>query len=425
MTAYDDEGDDESSAAGHVLVIVENIPLCDDHRVRKQVRALVAAGHHVSVVTRRHPGNAAWQGARLTVLEHPEPAEPHRALGYLREYAVAFGWATVLAVSAHRRRPVTVVQLCQPPDVYFPLAWVMRGLGAAVVVDQRDLMPELFAARYGPSRAMETALRWLERRTQRAADLTVGVNGYLRTRLEEAGARAPVTVVGNGPVLAGVDAARPDRALRGGADLLGCWIGKMGRQDRVDLLVEAIAVLVHELGRRDCRFAVLGDGECLDALREQVRRLGVEAWVSLPGWLPESEVFTHLATADIGLDTSLQDEVSPVKAMEYMAFAVPVLAFDLPETSVLVRGAGVAVPPRDLRRLAVELGALLDDPARRARLGREGRRRVVEELCWERQSEVYLSTIDRAARSRRDRRRPWPTPAVGGGIPIDTGTERA
>jgi glycosyltransferase involved in cell wall biosynthesis len=424
MTAYDDEGhDDEGGAAGHVLVIVENNPLCVDQRVRKQVRALLAAGHHVSVVTRRHPGNAAWQGAGLTVLEHPAPVEPHRALGYLREYAVSFGWATVLAVTAHHRRPVTVVQLCQPPDVYFPLAWLMRALGAAVVVDQRDLMPELFAARYGPSRVMGTALRWLERRTQRAADLTIGVNGYLRTRLEEAGARAPVPVVGNGPVLAGVDAARPEPAVRGGADLLGCWVGKMGRQDRVDLLVEAIAVLVHELGRRDCRFAVLGDGECLDALREQVGRLGIEAWVSLPGWLPESEVFTHLATADVGLDTSLQDEVSPVKAMEYMAFAVPVLAFDLPETSALVRGAGVAVPAGDLRRFAGELDALLDDPARRARLGREGRRRVVEELCWERQSEVYLSTVDRALRSRRARR-PRPAPAAVGGIPIGTGTER-
>ena len=35
-----------------------------------------------------------------------------------------------------------MLQLCQPPDVYFPLAWLLRLTGARVVVDQRDLMPE-------------------------------------------------------------------------------------------------------------------------------------------------------------------------------------------------------------------------------------------------------------------------------------------
>src|SRR3954447_25547763 len=124
----------DGDSAGHVLVVVENIPLCVDQRVRKQVPRLLDAGYHVSVVTRQHPDHAAWREMpQLTVLEHPAPAEPERALGYVREYAAAFGWAAALAVVAHRRRPVTVVQLCQPPDVYFPVAWLLRALGAAVV----------------------------------------------------------------------------------------------------------------------------------------------------------------------------------------------------------------------------------------------------------------------------------------------------
>jgi glycosyltransferase involved in cell wall biosynthesis len=36
--------------------------------------------------------------------------------------------------------------------------------------------------------------------------------------------------------------------------------------------------------------------------------LGLEPWVSFPGWLPEDRVFGYLASADLGLDTSLQVE---------------------------------------------------------------------------------------------------------------------
>jgi glycosyltransferase involved in cell wall biosynthesis len=389
---------------GHVVVIVENLPVGIDQRLRKQVPVLVAAGYRVSVITRRDPANAPFRAVPgLTLLEHPAPPESGSAVGYLREYVVAFCWAAVLAAVARRHARVDVVQLCQPPDVYFPLARLLHWAGATVVVDQRDLMPELFAARYGERRPfLRAALHWFERRTQRAAQYAIGVNGYLRARLIEAGARADrAAVVRNGPLLSSVRAARPDPGLRVGARFLCCWEGKMGRQDRVDLLIEVIAELVHLRRRRDCRFVLLGDGECLDELRADVTRRGLDPWVSLPGWLSEHEVYTYLASADLGVDTSLQREVSPVKAIEYMAFGLPVVAFDLPETAALVTGAGELVPAGDLRCFADTVEALLADPARGAALGAEGRRRIEAEWCWERQAEIYLSVIDEAARHRR------------------------
>ena len=120
-------------------------------------------------------------------------------------------------------------------------------------------------------------------------------------------------------------------------------------------------------------------------------------------------MFRYLATADLGLDASMQEEVSPVKVLEYMAFGVPFVSFDLPETAALVDGAAVLVPPMDVERFATEIAALLDDPARREQLGSFGRRRVVSELSWEAQAVTYLRVIDQAnqesLRGRRARRR--------------------
>jgi glycosyltransferase involved in cell wall biosynthesis len=378
--------------------VVENLPLGIDQRLRKQVRDLSAAGFRVSVVTRKDPENDSYRALPgLRVLEYPPPAEPASMGGYAREYAVSFGWAVLRGVAARARGRVDVVQFCLPPDIYFPLGRLLSWLGAAVVVDYRDLMPELFAARYdNPRPQVISGLRWLERRTQHVADHTICTNEYFRERLIGAGA-APgdVTIVGNGPVLSRVQRAVADPALRGDHKFLCCWIGKMGRQDRVDLLIDAIAHVVHDLGRTDCGFSILGDGESFDEIKAQTARLGLEPWVSFPGWLTEAQVFSYLASADLGVDTSLQGDISPVKILEYMAFGVPVVAFDVQETRVMGEGAAALAPPGDVPAYARELVALLDDGERRAAMGEVGRDRVATELSWERQSAVYVELMHR------------------------------
>jgi glycosyltransferase involved in cell wall biosynthesis len=167
----------------------------------------------------------------------------------------------------------------------------------------------------------------------------------------------------------------------------------MGPQDRVDEVVRLAEKVVHERGRTDCRFVVLGDGECLEELRGLCRRLRLEPWVELTGWVDEEAVFSRLAAADVGVDTSLQEEVSPVKAMEYMAFGLPFVCFDLQETRRLADGAADLVPAGDLDGLADALLALQDDPARRRRLGAHGTCRVEQELAWERQVPGYLEAV--------------------------------
>jgi glycosyltransferase involved in cell wall biosynthesis len=316
---------------------------------------------------------------------------------------------------------VDVLQLCQPPDVYFPLAWVHKLLGAAVLVDQRDLMPEVFGMRQQRAVPGVTAvLRWLERRTQRVADETLCVNEYFAERLTEAGAHPRhVTIIRNGPVLARVRASRPDASAKAGRSYLCSWTGKMGRQDRLDLVLRVVDHVVHELGVTDVTFDVLGDGECLAETRALSTRLGLDAWVALPGWVSESTVFAHLAAADVGLDASLQEEVSPVKVYEYMAFGVPFVSFDLRETREIGADAGVFVPPGDVPALARALVALLRDPDRRAEMSRTGRARLSTELAWEHQAERYLAIVERLIDPAHSTGRPASTsqsvgPAPGG-----------
>lgn len=388
-----------SDHRGRVLIIVENCPAAADHRVAKQIGSLVEVGYHVQVITQGSPENEVYRGhRRIRVFAYPPPPQPRGRLGYLVEYGYSVLAAALLSVGAAAKHRPDVVQFCEPPNIYFPLAWIFKRFGARVVVDQRDLHPELYAARYGSvQKPMLTVLRFLERLSFTGADGVLCVNDYLRERILAVSglAQGRVAVARNGPVLARVSRATSDESLKRGHKYLCCWVGVMGLQDRVDLVLRSIYHLVHRLGRDDCEFAIIGSGECLPTARALARELDLDKWVEFTGELDPDDVFRYLATADLGLDASLQIDVSPVKAMEYMAFGVPVVAFDLPETRVLTEGAAAYANAGDVCGHACAINALLGDAERRRELGQVGRARVWDGLAWDHQAVAYLRMIDR------------------------------
>ncbi|HXJ65934.1 MAG TPA: glycosyltransferase family 4 protein [Actinomycetota bacterium] len=379
-------------------MIVENVPFAMDHRLSKQAETLLARGYRVSVITQRHPRNQLYRRTpELRLYEYPPPPESSHPLGYVVEYGYSMTMAWILALRARLAGRIDLVQICQPPDIYFPIGLMLRALGSRVIVDQRDLLPELYVSRYGkPRRSILWALRRFEKLGQRAAEHVVCVNDYLKDSAIERSGIAPdaVTVVRNGPVLARVVGASPDPELKRERGHMCCWVGMMGRQDRLDLLLRAIAHAVFRLGRTDCQFVLIGDGESFHETQALARELGLMEWVTFTGWLTEPDVFRYLATADLGLDASLQDEVSPVKALEYMAFGLPFAAFDLRETRALGGDAAAYAAPGDAEELGAIIHSLLGDEQQRRRMGELGRRRVREELSWERQALRYVDVIE-------------------------------
>lgn len=393
-----------------VLIIIESHAAAKDQRVAKQIKALVEAGYYVQVITQKSPLNTVYRNHRgIRVFEYPPPPAPRGRLGYLVEYGYSVLAAALLLVRASARQRPDVVQFCEPPNIYFPLAWIFKRFGVRVVVDQRDLLPEIYEARYGRvSRPILTVLLSLERWSFTSADAVICVNNYLRERISTAPGLAGdrVAVVREGPVLSRVSRARSDPPLKHGQKYLCCWVGVMGFQDRIDLLLRSIDHLVHELGREDCEFAIIGAGEALPMARDQARELNLEKWVDFTGELDLDDVFRYLATADVGLDASLQPDVSPVKAMEYMAFGVPVVAFDLPETRNLTEGAAAYAEAGHVCGHARAIDALLNDAERRRELGEVGQARVRDELAWDHQVVTYLEMIDRLCAIRQPQGKP-------------------
>jgi glycosyltransferase involved in cell wall biosynthesis len=381
--------------------MVENVALARDHRLRKHAAALVEAGMRVTVICRRDPGNRAVPGVR--VLDYPAPAEGTGKLGFVREYLYSLLMAAVLTVRVLFTGGVDVVQMSSTPDVYFVLGVPLKLFGRRVIFDFKDLSPEMYEARYGTASGLMYRLLLLcERVSLRTASHVVAVNDAVRAVAMTRGSVPPerISVVGNGPRLDQLvrGPARPE--LRRGHRHLAVLIGMMGPQDSIDLAVEAVAHLVHRIGRTDCAVAFVGVGDAVPDCERLAAERGVADWVSFPGWAEPDRVIDYLSTADLGIEPNLEPFVTPVKAMEYMAVGLPFVAFDVAETRLVGGGAAALARPGDPADFARHIDELLTDRERRLDLGRAGRRAVAGTLAWEHQQKTYVALVSRLAGRR-------------------------
>lgn len=127
------------------------------------------------------------------------------------------------------------------------------------------------------------------------------------------------------------------------------------------------------------RARIVGDGPSRSALCERARELGIEDRVELTGPLPASAVEAELAAADVFCLASFAEGI-PVSVMEALASGVPVVATMVGGVPELVEtgASGIAVPAGRADLVADAIETLVGDPELRARVQREGRRRVEE-----------------------------------------------
>jgi glycosyltransferase involved in cell wall biosynthesis len=178
----------------------------------------------------------------------------------------------------------------------------------------------------------------------------------------------------------------------------------MGPQDGVDTVIRLADDVVHKRGRTDIGFALLGFGDCYDDLRRLSSELGLDEHVEFTGRADARMIAEYLSTADVGISPDrlnpLNDVSTMNKVMEYMAYATPVLSFDLKESRETLGGCGVVVSWNDDLGLSCELMRLLDDEDRRVLLGVASRNRCASVLDWAQQRERYVGVYDALLRGR-------------------------
>ena len=391
-----------------ILIVVENLPLPFDRRVWQEAKTLRAAGAVVSIIcptgkgfTRRYE-----EIEGIHIHRHPLPLDASGALGYLLEYGAALFWETVLAWKIFLTRGFDVIQGCNPPDLIFAVALPFRLFGVRYIFDHHDINPELYEAKFGKRGAFWRLMRLLERITFKVATVSIATNESYKTIAVERGGMRPedVFVVRSGPDLGKLTRMPPEPKWRNGRRHLVGYVGVMGEQEGIDLLIDAVEHIVRDQGREDIQFCLVGGGSSLEALERLAAERGLADYVTFTGRAPDSVLFEVLSSADIGVNpdrvNAMNDKSTMNKIMEYMAFALPIVQFEVTEGRFSAGAASLYARANDPVDMAEKIVALIDDPTRRAEMAAFGRRRVEQELSWDYQVAPLLAAYRRALAGR-------------------------
>lgn len=391
-----------------VCIIIENLPVPIDRRVWQEARTLRDAGYGVSVIC---PKGSGFRKSRETL----EGIEIYRywlweasgPLGYLLEYALAFVGQFRLALRAYARTRFRVIQACNPPDTIFLVALFFKLFGVRFIFDHHDLNPELYETKFQRRDLGYKLVCWAERLTYRSADVSIATNeSYREVALTRGGMRRERTfVVRSCPDLARVRIRPPQPELKEGRRYLVVYLGVMAHQDGLDLLLESIATLRRLRNCDDTLFVLIGNGPEFPRLQELAAQKGLNGLVKFTGRLPDDDVAAYFSNAALGVApdraTPMNDKSTMNKIMEYMAFGLPVVLYDLTEGRRSAEDAALYARRDDPEDFARKLQMLLESESLRKELGARARQRIEETLNWRHEERELLAAYAAALQGTR------------------------
>lgn len=379
-------------AGKKVCIVVENLPVPFDRRVWQESLALKEAGAEVTVIcpkTKAYPLEYEELDG-IKIYRHTLP-EANRSIEYIKEYLGALYHETRLLFKVFRKQGVQdVIHACNPPDLIFiaaaPFYFFTR---CKFLFDHHDINPELWIAKFGKKGLGYRAMLLVERLTYHFAKHAIVTNESYKEIAMRRGRKCEedVTIVRSGPNISKLKVGPAKPEVKKGFKYLVGYIGVMGKQEGIDLLLQSVDYLVHKKGHTDIRFCIMGGGPALEELRQMNEQMNLTDYVEFPGRVSDEFLADVLNTADVcvnpDLPSEMNDKSTMNKIMEYMAFGKPIVQFTLKEGQFSAQEASLYAKNTDTDDFAEKILWLLENPEKAAEMGRFGRERVVNELSWD------------------------------------------
>jgi glycosyltransferase involved in cell wall biosynthesis len=371
-------------------------------RVEREARALIEKGYEVDVICLQQNGESAVS-VEDGVNVHRLPVTRHKGKGiavqffeYLAFFVLAFFKVTAL----HLKRRYNVVQAHNLPDFLVFSAIVPKMLGARLILDLHDLMPEFYAGRFhsGMTSLPIRLLCWQEKLSCLLANHVITVTELWRQTLIERGIPArKISVVMNVANDRIFQKSNVTPVARNGHFNL-IYHGQLSQRYGIDLAIRAVDLLRKEIP--EICLTIHGRGDYLNELRMLTETLGLSSNVQFSTqYVPTPELPQLIGNAHAGIvpyrRDIFTDGILPTKMMEYAALGVPVVAARTTAITAYFDSEMVQFfTPEDVHDLADSIMLLFKDRNQLAQYARNIEK-FNERYNWKTVAAQYVEVVDR------------------------------
>jgi len=387
-----------------VLMIVQSHYL-NDPRVRREAESLAEAGYGIDVISLRGEGEPSEQVVNGVRIYGIALGRKHGSkTRYLYEYGAFLVCAAILATWLHLQRRYELVQVHNLPDTLVLAALFPKLLGARVVFDAHEAMPESLRIKYGWSEeSIWTRLVVaLERVSMALVDHVLIIHEPMRQLFVRRGIQPErISVVMNWPD------ERLFRLMEGeqlsshtGFTMI--YAGTIAERYGIQTAIRALPLLIPEIP--GLRLRILGQGDYTATLHQLARELGVDQFVSFETPVPLSEIPIMYRSADIGISPHQNELFGEIyfstKVAEYLAVGLPAIVARTPIMTYYYNDSQVAFfTPGDHVDFAARVLELFQDVTYKNRLIENGLD-LLQKYNWSRERDRYLAVMANLA-SRR------------------------
>ncbi|MDP9125435.1 MAG: glycosyltransferase [Pseudomonadota bacterium] len=372
----------------------------NDGRVLRYAEALANDGAQVDAIVLRRTGQSSLDsinGVRVLRIQERQKNEPNKWV-YLARVLRFFFRSMFEITRRHIESPYDIIHVHSVPDFEIFAAIIPKILGAKLVLDIHDIVPEFYAAKFKVSEQsiVFSVLKLVERASAGFANHVIVANDLWLKKIAERSSRpAKCSAMINFPDASIFDPALRDRP----ADdrFVVMYPGTLSWHQGLDLAVAALSHIATRAPRMELH--IYGEGPAKDALAAQIVELGLQDRVFLRAPLPIREIAKVMANADLGVVPKRNDafggDAFSTKTLEFMSLRVPLVVASTRVdrfyfTDALVR----FFEPDSVEDLAAVLLEAYTNPAQNA--ARAARAlEFAGENSWSRKKSEYMDIVGR------------------------------
>jgi glycosyltransferase involved in cell wall biosynthesis len=368
-----------------------------DNRVMRYAEALAQRGDHVDAIALRRKGDKEKEilnGVTVYRIQERELNETGKLDYLLRLLKFLFASAWLLTKN-HLSKRYALIHVHSVPDFEVFSAIIPKLLGAKVILDIHDIVPEFFASKFsnGNQTLLFKALQAVEKLSCAFSDHVIISNHLWEKKLTERSVSpSKCTTIINFP---DQNIFYKREGLQKGKSFTIMYPGTLNWHQGLDIGIRAVAKIRDSI--QGLKFLIFGDGPTRGALIELVKQLGLEDIVVFRDPLPLREIAEEMAHADIGIipkrNDSFGGEAFSTKTLEFMSLGVPIVLSKTRIDSHYFDDSMVKFfEPENEDELAYAVLLLAKDKRLRDRLAENGLRYALAN-SWNHKKELYLNLV--------------------------------